>query len=573
MSARLSGLHLQLLGLVFLPFSLILIAVALLAVGVHEDAMRRLVSERDERAARAAADALSQNLEHLTSAVQSLAQRAGDGAQPQEIVRTSDRLLGDFDAGVAFVDRQGELLASTEPQPAWLSQIKFPRQASSPAWIAEVSLDDGSVIILATAMWPEFTVIGGSTLRNLGTAAMLTSMAASESSSVFLVDSSGNLLHHVGRRPAGSDLASHPGVSEALAGESGSTFRSTEGAEHVVAFAPLAPASWALIVEEPWREVTSPVLSLSLLAPLALVPALLATLIGLWFGATKVIRPLRELQAQAERMALADTGFEAGNGGGIAEIQALQDALNRMTRRISSTQQALHRYVGAVTNAQEEERNRLARELHDETIQGLIAIDHQIQMLIMESEDVEPELRNELGQLHEQVNRAIQELRRMTKALRPTYLEDLGLVPALRMLADEVSGDSGIAITVEIDGDPQRLERDAELAVYRILQEALNNMARHSEASMGELSIRFAQDRFQAVLRDDGRGFEFSDQIDERAAPDHFGLMGMVERAELVGAKLNIQSQPDQGTRIQVSVDLSREAASVADTSDARQTA
>jgi signal transduction histidine kinase len=554
MTSRLSGLHLQFLGLILLPFSLMLIAVAVIAVGVHEDAMRRLVSERDERSARAAAAALSQNLQHLSSAAQSLAQRVGNGGDPMEIVLTSERFLRDFDLGFAILDGRGELLAASTPDPDWLAGVDPHLLTSDSPGFSESSLDTGLSMLFATAPGDDVVVIGASTLQNLGTAAMLTTMARSEGSAVFLVDRSGSLLYYVGEQPPEPDLVGHPGVSEGLRGETGSTFRQANGIERVVAFAPVAPTNWALIFEEPWRAVASPVLNLSLLAPLALIPALLITLVGLWFGASRVIRPLRELQAQAEEMAIAEATFEASGGGGIAEIQNLQHSLNRMTRRISTAQKTLQRYVGAVTEAQEEERNRLARELHDETIQGLIAIDHQIQMLSMEFGEADLEIRRALRQLHEQVNRAIHELRRMTKALRPIYLEDLGLVPAIQMLADEVSRESGVTVTVDLTGDPRRLRRETELAVYRIVQEALNNVSRHSKASAASLAIKFAEDRFEASVQDDGRGFEVPESEDGPISGGHFGLMGMIERAELVGAELDIHSEQDKGTLVRVIV-------------------
>jgi signal transduction histidine kinase len=514
--------------------------------------MRRLVAERDERATRAAAAAITQNLHHLQSAVQSLSQRMENGDDPELIVRTSERFLSDFDAGMAILDMRGETLAASEPQPSWLTRVDLQRLVDSGAMFSAPYLDDGSSTVFVTATANEFAVIGAFSVQNLGNNALLSTMVTSEGTGVFLVDRSGSLLYYVGDRPLGADLLDHPGVSEGLRGETGSTFRQSEGMERVVAFSPISPTAWALVLEEPWRDVTSPVLDLSLLAPLALAPALLATLVALWFGARQVIRPLRELQAQAEQIARSSEAFEGGPVAGIAEIRNLQDSLIRMAQRISAAQRALQRYVGAITTAQEEERNRLARELHDETIQGLIAIDHRIQMLNMESEDADPDVVESLEQLHEQVNRAIAELRRMTKALRPIYLEDLGLVPAIEMLANDVAQDSGISVAVRLTGSARRLGREAELAIYRIMQEALSNISRHSQASSASLEIEYSEDRFEAVLEDDGQGFELPERSADHATKGHFGLMGMHERAELVGVLLDIHSEAGSGTRIRI---------------------
>jgi signal transduction histidine kinase len=378
---------------------------------------------------------------------------------------------------------------------------------------------------------------------------------ATGDSTAFLTDEAGNLLQHVGTPPADDEILNHPGVESALRGEFGSFFRPASDGEHVVAFSPVEPTGWALILEEPWQSVSSPLLDVSLMAPLALVPAFMVTLIGLWFGARQVIQPLRELQDQAEQLATDEGATLDSSVGGIAEIQHLQETIIRMAERLWSAREALQDYIGAITEAQEEERQRLARELHDETIQDLIAVDQRIQMLSMDLKPKNPAESKRLEELHREVNRAIGAVRRLTRALRPVYLEDLGLIPAIEMVANDLHRDHEIPVDVRIEGKVRRLGPAIELAVFRIAQEALSNIGRHSSAKSANMLLHFVEGGLEAEIWDDGRGFEVPARFTDMAAQGHFGLMGMHERADLIGARLNIDSQASRGTRIRLTLD------------------
>ncbi len=194
----------------------------------------------------------------------------------------------------------------------------------------------------------------------------------------------------------------------------------------------------------------------------------------------------------------------------------------------------------------------MARELHDETIQDLIAIDQRIQMVSTELSESNPEQATQLNSLHREVNRAVDEVRRLTRALRPIYLEDLGLTTALEMLADDLQRDRHIPVEVRINGDVRRLSAETELAIYRIAQEALSNVVRHSEAGKVVIMISFRDSDIQAEVRDDGVGFEVPPRASTLAASGKFGLMGMYERADLIGAELSIESEPGDGTRVRL---------------------
>jgi signal transduction histidine kinase len=561
MKLRLGGLHLQLLGLIILPFSIALLIIALAGIRIHQDAMRHLVAERDERAVRAAAAAISEQLHHRESAIFGLSRRLVDDVPPSTIIEQASFLYSDFDGGLGVIDEDGLIIASNvsmdiENLPQLSSVIS--QLQEDQAIFSNPLLDNDDAIVLVAAQGGDRAVIGAFSISSILRSTLLGITSGSEESSYFLTDNIGHLLQSEGAELSIDNVSEHLGVMAALRGEVGSSFTPAEDGEHVVAFSPVQPTGWALILEEPWEAVTSPVLDLSLAAPLVLIPALLVTLIGIWFGARQVIGPIRKLQAQAEQ--LAHSNYEAieESVGGIGEIQSLQSTLAWMAHNIREAQAALQRYIGAITDAQEDERRRLARELHDETIQDLIAIDQHIQMIRMELEG-STNIENRLGTVRQEVSDAIKELRRVIRALRPIYLDDLGLVPALQMLAKDTGREQEIHFDFNVHGDVTRLEPGVELAIYRIAQEALSNTVRHAQADRISFLLEFRGDTFILVIRDDGVGFSPPERPRELGARGHFGLMGMFERADLIGAHLELKSTSETGTQIRIELPISKD--------------
>ena len=203
-------------------------------------------------------------------------------------------------------------------------------------------------------------------------------------------------------------------------------------------------------------------------------------------------------------------------------------------------------YLGALTQGQEEERRRLARELHDDTIQSLIALNQRLQLARIAAA---PPLADQLAGMEQLATDTIADLRQLTRDLRPSYLDDLGLVPALGLLAREATATLGIPIEFMSSGESRRLPLPVELAAYRIAQEALRNIGRHARATRATVALDFATERVTLAVADDGVGFD-AGRVGELALGGHFGLLGARERAEAVGATLAVDSAPDQGTRV-----------------------
>jgi len=349
------------------------------------------------------------------------------------------------------------------------------------------------------------------------------------------------------------ELRSHPGVIAALAGRSGTLYGAgtLEGGQQVVAYAPVEAAGWALVVEEPWSEAASLWLRTSLLAPLVLVPVVGLSLVTLWLGVRHIMQPLQKLDVAVTALGWGDFEAVSAPVGGIQEIRELQKAIVRMAAQIEAYQRSMHDYLGAVTAAQEEERKRLARELHDDTVQNLVAMVQRVQAARRKIGQDPGIVEGQLVELQALLETTMDGLRRFSRALRPIYLAEAGLVAALEALARDTS-QNGLVTAFEVRGDPWRLAPETELALYRIVQESLNNVTKHSGAARASISVEFAGPEVVIRVEDDGSGFGVPERVSELAEAGHYGLMGMQERAQLAGARLTVQSGVGHGTAIQV---------------------
>jgi signal transduction histidine kinase len=306
----------------------------------------------------------------------------------------------------------------------------------------------------------------------------------------------------------------------------------------------------ATLPEGEQQTALDPGLELTLVAPLVLLAPLLFALAMLWFGARQIVQPLQKLEAKAAALASGDFKPIREPVGGISEVQHLQQELAAMAGKVQASQTGLHDYIAAITSAQEEERLRLARELHDDTIQELIALKQRVQLARKASG--ETKTATVLEELESLTEATIENVRRMTRALRPIYLEDLGLMTALEMLTRETNQVDGLQVDFERNGQERRLNREAELALYRIAQQALGNVVRHAGARQATLRLDFSDAEIILDVSDDGIGFHIPRYPTDLAPNGHFGLLGMHERADLIGARLEVHSEPGRGTRISV---------------------
>jgi signal transduction histidine kinase len=545
-----------------------LIAAALvgtISFQISRQETRRLVGERNERTVRAAAVGLAERVYNQIMALRTLADRMSDGVAFTQLVSESDFLFEQFDGGVAFFDSDHRLIAGAPSNEVWAQRpfaqelLDFLGDGPGPVFspLKEDTPTHGVVLYIAIPSARHNVIaVGALSPKQLGIPSLVSGLPVTQRAFAFLVDLNGQLIFHTDESLIGADWSNHPGVAEALRGQSGSFFRilPPDNLEHVIAYTVVEPIGWGLVIEEPWVDVVSPLLQYVLLA------AGLLAAVALFFGVRSIVGPLQLLDEQAARLGWGD--FEAIEEpvGGIAEIQALQATLTQMAEQVQSYQAGMRGYLAALTQGQEEERKRLARELHDETVQSLIALDQKVQMAQKAlgrdpSPDGEPgqACLPHLNELRAMTTEIVQEVRRFSRNLRPIYLEDLGLIPALEMLTrDTNSANGSLTTSFKVVGAPTRLKPEREIALYRIVQEGLNNVAAHANASRADVTVTFSKSEVAVTIADDGAGFVIPDRPGELAEAGHYGLLGMRERAELADGWLSIESQPGQGTTIEI---------------------
>lgn len=255
--------------------------------------------------------------------------------------------------------------------------------------------------------------------------------------------------------------------------------------------------------------------------------------------------PLEHLIDEMEKVDLSRPGSLLPRSiDGVAEteeVERIELAFLRMMRRLEAERR---RAGSAALRAQEEERARVARDLHDEVNQSLTGL-----LLRLEAarEAAPPALEREIAETKALANQAMRELLSLARQLRPTALDDLGLAAAIAGLVERL-GEGEIEGAVEIDGDFSDLGDDAQLVVYRVAQEALSNAARHSGAAHVTVTLRRDAGGVELTVADDGRGFAFDE------ADRGLGIGGMRERALLVEGELTIESRPETGTTVRLTI-------------------
>ncbi len=217
-------------------------------------------------------------------------------------------------------------------------------------------------------------------------------------------------------------------------------------------------------------------------------------------------------------------------------------------------QENLRYYLQQITRAQEEERKRIARELHDDTAQLLGSLSRQLDNFVRKKSGLAPNEVLFLKDLQAQLNRGVQGVNRFVQDLRPSLLDDLGMIPALRSLMKDMQEYDGIGSNLKVLGEEKRFAPEFESSLFRIIQEALNNIRRHAQASEANVVIDFTSDKVKVTINDNGRGFELTGRVDDLPRSGKLGLVGMQERARLLGGTLEVQSTPGQGTTLIVEV-------------------
>jgi len=240
------------------------------------------------------------------------------------------------------------------------------------------------------------------------------------------------------------------------------------------------------------------------------------------------------LQARAARAPIGDP-----------TINRLSDTLNSMLDELYVSHKRLEELSTRVLTAQEEERRRVARELHDETSQALASLMIGLTMLEKVGEE---DREKRVAELREYVSQILDGVRRLALELRPSTLDELGLIPALRAYIKEYRNKFHIDVDFHVTGLRGRLADHVEVALYRVVQESLTNVARHSGATLVTIAIGREHGLVMVAIKDNGRGFDVNEVM--KSKERGLGLFGMSERMSIIGGKLEINADSGQGTNI-----------------------
>ncbi len=358
----------------------------------------------------------------------------------------------------------------------------------------------------------------------------------------------------------------------------------------MLAFAPMSMAPWGIIVRDPQESVFLPSVSLRkgflVLIAISIVTATLLA-IGL---SRSIVRPVRSLITATQEIArgnLSDpvevsTRDEIGTLGqsfdemrirlaeSLESIQKysgeLESRVADRTKELNSSREKLATLLREIISAEEAERKRIARELHDDTSQSLNAVLISLDALVVHFPTYDP-IRKQLLRIREQCMIMLKGLHHMIKDLRPPILDDLGLESAIKWVLEKHIGEKGIRYGFETSGSGEELKARAkgildypniELVLFRVAQESIINISKHAEASNVSVSVTFGETGIDMAIEDDGKGFDVAKMREpaKKGERKGLGLLGMEERIGLLDGALTISSEPGKGTRICVHVPI-----------------
>ena len=320
--------------------------------------------------------------------------------------------------------------------------------------------------------------------------------------------------------------------------------------EVMVSAASIPGTAYNAVLVEPWAGIMAPAANYQLLLVGLSILGVLLSLFMLSLVIGRIIQPINVLAENATR-AVPGSIFRPIREYGPQEIRILINAFNKMVIRLAEQQSAQRQYAHKALLSQEEERLRLSHELHDGTLQDLVGLSQRVELCRNEMNTNPQVARDRLNEIHDLLNRTLDDVRSISIALRPPVLEDLGLTVAIDALCKEMNQDkAGLQCEFAVSGKARRLAPDLELAVYRVVQEALTNIRKHApDATQVKVEMIFSDNDFEATISNDGTVF-FSQDIQGYVRTGHIGLAGMYERARLFGGLLKITSKPNKNTVI-----------------------
>lgn len=566
----------QLRAQALLLIILLLSSMLVLSVGVtflaYQQVSQSLAESRDQELANVSAERLSESIEGFVRGLKTLAiqteMQSGEPTVQEATLRRVPDLVADFtdDGGIIILDAKG-FVSVTDPfrpdlhgqdfshEPYFKDAYTLRTSVFSDI-IKEPSSGEDIIVIAVPIEKPDGAFVGviaGRFYLNFQRLGQeIRKLKVGEEGTAYLVDRTGRLIYHPISKLIGTDFSNREAVQRLQQGNlAGAVTSRVNGQPNTVeGYAVVQVTGWGLVIGEPWTQVVEPAQNAIKPVVIVLIAGLIAVAAFVSLGVQAVTDPIQNLLVQTRQVAAGDYDAQVTLSR-IREIRELGMAFNEMVDQIRKYRAGLRQYVADITQTQEEERKRIARELHDDTVQSLIAIGQRLE-LIKGSLDDPIEARTRLSELRTMVTGAIASVRQFSRDLRPLTLEDLGLVAAMQYLVNQLAQSEGIEVHFKVEGSAEGLPTDMEVAIYRILQEALNNVKKHAEANEINVLAQFTDREIFLTVQDNGRGFTMPESLADFASSGSFGMMGLQERAQLFGGHIVIEAQPYEGTTVRL---------------------
>jgi signal transduction histidine kinase len=559
---------------ILLPLSVIVFGLLALRVAAYRQALQTLLIERDEQIAVLAAAYVSDEIDDYQDLLEALARRnalmSGTPQEGADLVSRTPIVLETFNAGLAIADADGQVLV-TIPDDAtpfgagvagqtYFTALRGGLRSTVSDLLADAQTGDPTIFVAAPVLDADSrfrgALLGAIHVRYKSLGREMNQLKVGETGFAYVVDGQGRVVSHPHLEEIGADYRDRPFVQAMLTGGEGGMLWSAPSEEAIIVdFARVADIGWGVVVKEPWELAVAPVQFVDVVMVGTAIVASLTPLFLLWRGVQHIVERLRRLGDHAAQLA-AGKRSELETGSPIREINALERAFAEMSTQVHSYRDGLRSYVGVITQSAEDERRRIARELHDETIQNLLAMGRRVEL--HHASEADPVRLGHLIELQTMILETLDGVRQISHDLRPPLLEDLGLIPALKTLVAKLPGGdaNGLLATFEVSGQPAPLSLDQELVLYRISQEALANVRKHARATRVQVQLAFEPNAVRLDIGDDGAGFSVPASMTDLVRRGRFGLMGIQERVWSVGGEMSIQSAPGAGTRVSATLPL-----------------
>lgn len=568
------GMRRQLELASLLPLILFGLMAVVVSIYSLEQVARQLILQRNKALAQVAAASVEADLNRYVVPLEDMV--AVLAAYPaseddENRLRESESFLGVFQGGVALLDRNGYAYASTSGHEerrginySFRDYFKTAKSSLKPTFSAvlkeQPSGKDAVVIAVPILRNGGFdgALIGVLFLDQTPWQQILNPLHTDQGGRAYLVDHNGNVIYRP-QEPSSisGTIQTIPGLwAMAQTGKTSSRLMVLDDKKNpmIVSYAVIQPAGWGLIMEEPWNSIIAPAKPFQWLMVILLLTGIATYLLILSITLSKVTKPIVGLEKQADLMIMGIPPNPLKESG-PQEVRSLISVFNHLLVQIQEQQAALRRYAIQILGTQEEERKRLSRELHDETVQEIVGLAQRIDLSRNEMVRDPAAARRRLDEVYDLAQRTLVDVRRMSHDLKPSVLEDLGLSAAVQVCCDELT-DSLPATDVRchIAGEEYRLSPEVELTVYRIAQEAMTNIRKHARsASRVNIYLEYSPHAVLLTVEDNGPGFDCAD-LGTLVIQGHLGLEGMQERAQLFGGKLYIQTKCDEGTRVMLTM-------------------